>query len=207
MDNQKMTPQESIDIITNIMNTTKQRIEKKSGTPFLIWGYATLFVSIIVYYVTSLTGNPWYNFLWYLIPCIGMPLTLRHHKKQTKEITTPIQKSISYLWMFLGFLGLLLTIYPSILINTTDYNFQALPYRILFIMLLLMTVGTGFTAILIRSKTIFYGAIIGTIGTFALPYLSLYFNSILIFGIIFFLFMVIPGHILNFKTKQNVHKA
>ena len=42
MDNKKLNEQESLELITQMIQNTKFKMVKNTGTPFLIWGYMTV---------------------------------------------------------------------------------------------------------------------------------------------------------------------
>ncbi len=85
MENKQLNEKESLELITRMINNTQQKLEKGNGLPFLIWGYTTILVSLVVWYFFSTTGNPNWNYLWFLIPVIGFPTMMRIIRKQEKE--------------------------------------------------------------------------------------------------------------------------
>ena len=62
MDNKKLNEQESLELITQMIQNTKFKMVKNAGTPFLIWGYMTVVTSLLVYY---------WQFLWLLMPAVS----------------------------------------------------------------------------------------------------------------------------------------
>ena len=63
MDNKKLNEQESLELITQMIQNTKFKMVKYAGTPFLVWGYMTVVTSLLVWYLLKETGN--YN--WQLL--------------------------------------------------------------------------------------------------------------------------------------------
>ena len=53
MQENKMTEAQSLELITSMINDSRSRLARNSGTPFLIWGYTTVVVSLLVYFMTS----------------------------------------------------------------------------------------------------------------------------------------------------------
>ena len=57
MDNKKLNEQESLELITQMIQNTKFKMVKNAGTPFLVWGYMTVVTSLLVWYLLKETGN------------------------------------------------------------------------------------------------------------------------------------------------------
>lgn len=188
-----MKEKESLELIAQMIRNTQCKLEKGSGIPFLVWGYTTVIVSVLVWYFFSRTHNPQWNFLWFLIPLIGLPSMIFFARKQEKGIKTYIDKVISYVWLTFGI--------ASIVISTSAIFLWSLP--ILFIVVLLMSIGTAITGLVIQFKPIIFSGFAGML----LSYLCLIvkgYESILVFALIFLVMMVIPGHILNWKGRKHV---
>lgn len=191
MEDKQLNEKESLELIAQMIRNTQQRLEKGNGLPFLIWGYTTVLVSLAVWYLFSTTGNPQWNYLWFLIPVIGYPLMMRAIRKTEKGVTTYIDKIIAYVWIVFGISGFV--------VSTSAIFLWSLP--ILFIVILMMGIGTAITGLIIQFKPIIYSGFAGII----LSYLCLIikgYESILVFAFIFLIMMVIPGHILYSKGRK-----
>ena len=57
MDNKKLNEQESLELITQMIQNTKFKMVKNAGTPFLVWGYMTVVTSLLVWYLLKETGK------------------------------------------------------------------------------------------------------------------------------------------------------
>lgn len=55
MDNKKLNEQESLELITQMIQNTKFKMVKNAGTPFLVWGYMTVVTSLLVWYLLKET--------------------------------------------------------------------------------------------------------------------------------------------------------
>ncbi len=73
MDNKKLNEQESLELITQMIQNTKFKMVKNAGTPFLVWGYMTVVTSLLVWYLLKETGNYYWQFLWLLMPAVSYP--------------------------------------------------------------------------------------------------------------------------------------
>ena len=191
MEDKQLNEKESLELITHMIRNTQQKLEKSNGIPFLIWGYTTVGISVLVWYLFSTTGNPYWQCLWFLIPVIGFSTMLRALRKQEKKVKTYIDKVISYVWIGFGI--------AALVVSTSAMFLWNLP--ILFIMVLMMGTGTAITGMIIRFKPIIFSGFAGIL----LSYLCLIvkgYEVILVFAIIFLFIMIVPGHILNWKGRR-----
>ena len=193
MEDKQLNEKESLELIARMIRNTRQKLEKGRGIPFLIWGYTTIAVSLLVWYLLSSTGNPHWNYLWFLIPVIGYPVMMRIIRKREKGVKTYIDRIIGYVWIVFGIAGLA--------VSTSAIFMWHLP--ILFIIVLMMGTGTAITGMIIRFKPIIFSGYAGMLFSFLCLIVKGY-DSILVFALIFLVMMVIPGHILNWKGRKNV---
>ena len=66
MEDRKLNEKESLELITRMIQNTKDRMAENSGTPFLLWGYVTVIISLLVWFLLKETGNNNWQFLWFL---------------------------------------------------------------------------------------------------------------------------------------------
>lgn len=194
MEEKQLNEKESLELITQMIRNTQQRLEKDNGIPFLIWGYTTVIVSLIVWYMLTTTGNHMWNFFWLTIPVIGLPLMFIFPKKKAKTPKTYIDKIISYVWTVIGISAFI----PS-LASSFIYSFP-----ILFLVVVLISIGTTITGLIIKFRPLIISGFIGMFLSVICLILGNTSDSILVFAALFLLIQVIPGHILNWKGRKNV---
>lgn len=193
MEDKVLTEKESLDIISQMIRNTRSRLEDNSGIPFLIWGYTTVIVAVIVWSLVTTSGNYLWHWLWFAIPVFGGTLWLLHNKKQLNNrsrVITFVDRAISHVWMVFGIASFMISI-----ISFLTY------IPILFIVLLTMGMATAITGLIIRFKPIIFSGFIGILFS-PLCVIVRDTSSILIFAAIFVLMMVIPGHMLNYTAKR-----
>jgi hypothetical protein len=193
MEDKVLTEKESLDLISQMIRNTRSRLEDNSGIPFLIWGYTTVIVAVIVWSLVTTSGNYLWHWLWFAIPVFGGTLWLLHNKKQLNNrsrVITFVDRAISHVWMVFGIASFMISI-----ISFLTY------IPILFIILLTMGMATAITGLIIRFKPIIFSGFIGILFS-PLCVIVRDTSSILIFAAIFVLMMVIPGHMLNYTAKR-----
>ena len=103
MEKTNLTEAQSLELITSMINDTRNRLARNSGTPFLIWGYTMIAMFTIVIILQMLLEGNWVYFNLatlplYLTPLFALILTKVLAKKSTA--TPNNSKSIKILWIF-----------------------------------------------------------------------------------------------------------
>ena len=202
MEEKRMNEAESLELITSMINDSRARMTKNLGTPFLIWGYTTVAVSICQAVIVA-GVEEFYPYLWgwFAIPVVGWLLMLLFNK-QEKTVTNYIDRCINALWCAIGVAAFILPfmgifVFPSVI--------------------MLIGVGTATTAAVVKDrivKRIGYTAIFSSL-LFSFVRLLLsrlftlgqfggrerYLVECIIFAVIMFLLLVVSGHILNYKKR------
>ena len=192
MEERKLNEKESLELITRMIQNTKDRMAENSGTPFLLWGYVTVIISLLVWFLLKETGNNNWQFLWFLLPVIAFPATLWSQRKARKMLKTYIDRVGDYVWTVFG-LG-------AFLVSCTAIFVWKIP--ILFVILLMMGMGTALTGLIVNTKVVTIGGVLGallSLGCFYMPGI----DQILFFALAFVFMMVIPGHYMNSVAKRH----
>lgn len=210
MDEKQLDAQQSLELITRMIRSTRQRLERHSGRPFLIWGYTTVAVSLLNYALNIAGADPAWSLTWFLIPVIGCLLMRLFPEKKSSEPRTEIDRIIHSLWRVCS-----LTLIPIFLFSFL----HGWSYRpsLFALITLTMSVGTASTGLIVRSKVYTAAGFFGMVGSvlfalydFRLGQLArtteidttMMNNEILIFALLFVGMMVVPGHIINYRTRH-----
>ena len=207
MEERKMNEAESLELITSMINDSRARMRRDFGTPFLIWGYTTVVVSIIQALIVACVDDfmP-YLWLWCAIPLIGWPLMLWLNRQESGAVNY-IDRCVGAVWTGIGIASVFIPFYCGFGISVFST------------VVVLMGVGTYVTAVVIKDKVVKRIGVVAIISpvTFAIAkfvyvrfftlqdvayYGGLYLTECIIFAVIIFMLLVVPGHILN--RKKNV---
>lgn len=193
MEDRKLDAAESLALIGRMIENTRSRMVRNAGRPFLIWGYATVVTTLAVWAAYALfPGRNWY-YLWLLLPVFGTALSLlTMPKADGGRVYTFIDRVIGQVWLVMG-----LTAWFVSLLSV----FGDMPVPILFVILLMMGMGTAITGLVIR----FIPAAVGGAAAIVLAPVSLaatgyWVPALFIAG--FVAMMIVPGHILNYKSNH-----
>ncbi len=202
MQNNNFSEAQSLELITSMIQDSRARLARNSGTPFLIWGYTTVAISILNYVLFQYDIKCWW--LWWLIPIIGW-IGMMIWGKRDNGARNYIDRVISIIWSVLG---------VSFIWIMFAFVYYHAP--ILFLVILMAGMGTTMTGFIVRDKTTKICGIVAMASSMLFPlkhWLMIRFvdlNDIalqaewriadcLLFAAIFLFMMVIPGHILNRK--------
>lgn len=193
MEDRKLEAAESLELIGRMIENTRCRIVRNSGRPLLAWGYATVLTTLVVWGAVVGFQDPRWNFLWLLLPVLGwLLMRLTRGKRTEGEARTFVDRVIGNVWFVMG----LTAMFVSLLTLFTPIR---LP--ILFIILLIMGMGTAVTGLIIR----FTPAVAGGTAAIVLAPLTMLVGNLwqpLLFIVGFVVMMIVPGHILNHTSNH-----
>lgn len=209
MEEKKLNNQESLELITMMINKSKRQLHIGQGNLLLWWGYTSAIVGILVGVSLLLTGgNPVCNWLWFLIWIvggIGMAVIIRKDKSSIEKAPlTYVDRLTSNLWCTIGCLfglGTLMSIGFNIIGKDTWVIMLILAF-------LLAGIGSSMQGFIYREKSMIWGGALSMIaGIFVLccvlaGVMLLVQWIIPLFVVCFIATMIIPGHVLNAKAKR-----
>ena len=202
MEERKFTEKESLELISQMISASRQKLQKGSGNPFLYYGYTSIAISAATFLLTRFSGSWAWNLLWMLmfIPAIVLWVKDRDSKP---EVTSYIDRMLTNTWKVV----LMLMVLSLAVILGSGFGSGTINLM-LMLPLALIFVCTG---TLITGLTIGEGSIVGmTTIAFVMPVLLLsgmvsgdgYLPVWNLAGGFSFLFsLVIPGHIINHRSS------
>ena len=100
IENKEMTAQQSLGIITEMMNNSRRAILQNSGKHFILWGILLTVMSLVIYELIHVTRTPIWNLLWFAMPLIGFPMA--HFTIGKSKVEVPqniISKQLHGIWL------------------------------------------------------------------------------------------------------------
>ena len=201
MEDKQLNAAESIALISRMIDNTRNRMLRNSGRPFLVWGYVTVFTTLLVMGAVYYFQDPKWNILWMLLPVLGALLMWLTRDKHTEgKVSTFVDRVINNVWLVMGLTAWfvsMLSLFSQIRLKVVLKNLKPL----LFIILLTMGIGTTITGLIIR----FRPATAGGTAAIVLAPVSLIVSGYwmpALFAAGFVVMMIIPGHILNYKSNH-----
>lgn len=201
MEEKQLTEKESLELISQMIQSTKDNMKVGSGNQFLYWGYFTSILSLFIFGTVYATLNGLWHWCWMLMFIFWFLMTL---KKDKPGVMTFIDKAISRVWAIIGCLFIITAVGCILffMINHTSSMLLMMPLSIIY-----ASIGVSITGILIKERWATCLPLISfAIGFYMLCELSTGGTPTLIWdlllGLSFFVMMVIPGHVLNHKEKK-----
>ena len=199
MENKKLDEQESLALITQMIQNSKKGLVVGSGNSFLFWGYLTLAVSIAIFLLLYITGNQSWFWLGIVIPVIGCLYTYWVSRRNGIKTMSYVDEVISNVWQIVG--GTCAII--ALLALNYGNNIAILP-----LLLLVLSVGAGITGSVIQEKSFYNCSAFGIAIS-----LGMLFNinsivegplrQVFAFALAITVVMIIPGHMVNRKAKRS----
>ena len=191
MEDKQLNEKESLELIAQMIRNTQRKLEKVHALPFLIFGYLTVILSVIIWYLLTSTHDYRWNFLWLLIPVLGVPILFLLKLNNKPTVYTFVDKAVNYVWMVCSGTVIIASFVP--------YLWRHVP--ILFMVGILIGIATTLTGLITKLRLLVVCGGISVLASFIIPSVK-GLDAILFFGAIFVVMQVIPGHILYYKGKK-----
>jgi hypothetical protein len=202
VEERQISGEESLAIITKMIENSRRNFNDGGGAMFLIWGYLTIAVTIAVTLAYMLTGNGAVMWGWWVLPIAGGLLTYRHFAKHPKGVKTHLDQNVSYVWLVFTVACLACSLFTAV-----SSQFEQPPLiNILFIIGLMLGMATALTGLMIRFTPVVVGGFAGMALAFAIPLLAPSVWQLLVFAGIFVVGQIIPGHLLNAACKREMQE-
>lgn len=198
MEEKRLNEQESLALIASMIRNTQHRMERNAGGPFLIWGYTTVAGAVGIALLVQFTGSYQWQWLWFLLPAIAWPLTIKDTFGKGKEVVTFVDKVIGYVWLVCGIAGFAISALSIVINLGTSYR---LSLPVFLCINLLMGMGTAMTGLILKFKPCIWGGFAAMALAFLYPFLSGV-SGFYVFAAVFVVMMIIPGHLLNARAKK-----
>lgn len=208
MEEKKMTEKESLELISQMIQSSKKRMELGWGNRMLYWGYFTAALSLVLYALISITQNWQWASGWLLMFVFWIIISWKS-RKQKPAVVTYTDKVIKQVWFVIGNLYLITFVVISviILIYQQGSSILMLPLSLLY-----AAIGVSIQGVVIQERSMIYSPVIAFIfAIYMLMELVMHHPGTvewnLYFGISFVAMYIIPGHIMNSKSKKQCSKS
>ena len=203
----RLTEQDSLKIINEMIEQTKNNIQKGSANTMIFAGYCVALTAILNFILMSINFVAFHpSWVWLLmLPMTIGCLMMGSKKEKNAMVKTHVDKIVSKIWFafMISIACLLITIFSFAILFKAPIIFLLITPTIL----ILTGLAQYITAVSIRFDLFFTGAYIFWLGALlclvcaALNYGGLQFIILAVCMIVGF---VIPGYKLNSKANQNV---
>lgn len=207
MEDKQLTPQESMALISAMIQQSKHRVGMADIRISVMWGILTIITAIMVTVLLVTMRDPVYNYGWFAIPAIGIPLNILMLRGKAKPKTRTFIDTVNdTIWKTVGYVGLVLCA-ACIIFNICGYPqaWLAMYYSAFII------VGFGAVAMgaVIKEKSYIAGGAISIVAGFGIIILQLCGFPLLVTWVMpvyiacFFLMFIVPAFIIHRKLKNS----
>lgn len=145
-----MKPEESLEIIARMVSQTRRSVLSVTYPPFLVWGWGSVAMSIVVYLGLVTTGDYRWNYLWLALPLFGLAgMSMLNLKEQVR---TELTDSLVRIWRMLGIVlvGFSITAY-------------IVSFNVLFFVMLFLSIGSYVTGAVVKYAVLRYASFAGLV--------------------------------------------
>lgn len=203
MEEKKLTEKESLELISQMIQVTRQHIVQGSGNQFLIYGFTAVILSVGIYVLLVLTHNHLWALGWFLMFLPVMILAWRSRKKRVLVVTytESVLKKVWQVVAALFYLTAFVMLVVGWMLGRWDFVLM-LPLGLLYV-----SMGIAITGLVIRESYLIYTPFVGfLLAIYMLMSYSLNQGGEMIwhlyFGLSFVIMLIVPGYILNYKSKE-----
>lgn len=192
MEPQNFSPQDSLKLIQNMIEKTREDIGNDTGY-FLLWGWITL-IACTGQFTLLKMGYEKHYLVWLLIiPGIIISGYMGIKEEKEQRATTYVGESMKYLWMGMGISFFVL----SMILSRMGWNTNVFPF-----FMLLYGLGTFISGKFLRFKPLVWGGL----AAWALAIISVYFSyeyQILFAAGAILVSYIIPAYMLRSKKNRS----
>lgn len=208
MEDKKLSPQESMEIISKMIEESKARIAMPNIRISMMWGILTVITAAMFMLLVVTYRNSLFNYIWFAIPVIGLPLHFfmdRNNKKA--KATTIIDKIRCKLWKIVGAVAIILTV---ICITFSLYGYHQVWLIMLYYAFIIVGFGVAVTGIVYKESAYIIGGVFSIIMGFVVVALTLCNVPLLVTWLIpvyilsFLLMFILPAFIIRRKLNKAI---
>ncbi len=194
MEDKTLNERESLELISRMIQNTHNRLGGSIGSIYLGWGYISLFVTALVVVFQLVLNHYTWNWLWFLIPGLGLPLTWALSRRDAGRAVTFVDRAITYAWMVVGFVCILITLTGMLI----DYRIPIFP-----VICILLTTAITQAGLIARYTPLTVGGIVGillSLGMFFTPGHG--FWPVILYAAMIVAGMIVPGHMMKCDARR-----
>ncbi|MEM6804707.1 MAG: hypothetical protein AAF696_25140 [Bacteroidota bacterium] len=192
MNTNELSPRESLEIISQVIQEAKNRFED-DGKLYVLWG-ALIAVVAFAQFILLLNEQYEINYYPYFLIPIAAFVSRWYYKRKKELSNNEISQNIAWLWLVISVNSMIIGFgFPSILESS-----------LIPIILIITGIGITLSGVYIKNKMVLFAGVLQN----AVGFICFFFDWLyhpLILGISSILFTLIPGIILmNRYNRQNV---
>ncbi|WP_290389145.1 hypothetical protein [uncultured Duncaniella sp.] len=206
MEDKKLTPQESMALITKMIEDSKQRIATPDTRVSVMWATLSIVTSVIVGILCLITHDPRYNYIWLAIPIIGYPLNFSMGRKKAKRHEkTYVEYVNDGIWRIVGYITIALT---AICLIYDAIGYPQIWIAMFYFAFIVVGFAAAMTGVILKEKSYVFGGIFSIVAGLITAVSPLCGTPLFVSWTIplyifcFFMMFIVPAVIIRHKLKK-----
>ena len=203
---ENLSAENSLRIITETIERSRNAIAKNTGKPLILWGSLVTVTSVIIWALWSKTGTPMWNLLWFAMTAIGAFGTMLIMRNQERVPESETKRILGSIWKWFGIfsIGLYALLWVVALILYASGETTVLRVDLTLIIALMMGLCGAISGAVMKMKSVSAAACVATALAVLLVLLVPDGSplQILSFAILGVIALIIPGIIFQKKTSK-----
>ena len=203
---ENLSAENSLRIITETIERSRNAIAKNTGKPLILWGSLVTVTSVIIWALWSKTGTPMWNLLWFAMTAIGAFGTMLIMRNQERVPESETKRILGSIWKWFGIfsIGLYALLWVVALILYASGETTVLRVDLTLIISLMMGLCGAISGAVMKMKSVSAAACVATALAVLLVLLVPDGSplQILSFAILGVIALIIPGIIFQKKTSK-----
>ena len=203
---ENLSAENSLRIITETIERSRNAIAKNTGKPLILWGSLVTVTSVIIWALWSKTGTPMWNLLWFAMTAIGAFGTMLIMRNQERVPESETKRILGSIWKWFGIfsIGLYALLWVVALILYASGETAVLHVDLTLIISLMMGLCGAISGAVMKMKSVSAAACVATALAVLLVLLVPDGSplQILSFAILGVIALIIPGIIFQKKTSK-----
>ena len=156
--NNELSARQSLAIINETLDSTRRAILRGNAKYFLLWGLLLTVLSLVIFCLWHSTGNPAWNWLWFLMPVAGYPVASVLSGKDKILPQGQLGSILGLVWAVFAVFSLVLSVIAVLV----------LPFNITLVIVVLLGLTECVSGVVLKSWPILVsGFILGVGGAVA----------------------------------------
>ncbi len=206
MEDKKLTPQESMALITKMIEDSKQRIATPDTRVSVMWATLSIVTAVIVGILCLITHDSRYNYLWLAIPIIGYPLNFSMGRKKAKRHEkTYVEYVNDGIWRIVGYITIALT---AICLIYDAIGYPQIWIAMFYFAFIVVGFAAAMTGVILKEKSYVFGGIFSIVAGLITAVSPLCGTPLFVSWTIplyifcFFMMFIVPAVIIRHKLKK-----
>lgn len=196
MEDAKISPEESMQLIESMINTAKNRFSE-NGHMYLVWGWTVFLCSLTQFILLHFFEYPKHYIVWFLsLAVFAYMIFYIRNKHKTEKVQTYADSIVGYIWVTFGIV-IFLEAFVIGMFTSGGYYLYITP-----IILALYGMPIFLSGIVLRFKPLIWGGVGCWVLCVASLFVTAYDYKFLMIPLSMLIAWIIPGYMLRARYRS-----